>query len=123
MGIKKELSRIYRAKDCTDINDINIAINQVDELVKRGNSDWQVGKNIGMAYKRINSLYKKRDKLILENEKSGKNKKYKISLGDRIIITQINSDLSFSVAEAIKFLEDKYKSEKGYEGIEVQKQE
>lgn len=51
----KSLKNIYKANQCSDIDDVNIAIEQVKEIIKNG-------KESDSVYKRLNSLYKLRDK-------------------------------------------------------------
>ena len=53
----KSLKHIYKASQCSDIDDVNIAIEQVKELIKkREESDG--------IYRRLNSLLRLRDKIL-----------------------------------------------------------
>jgi hypothetical protein len=61
MGIRDELKRVYKANECTDLNDVRIAIEQCNTIVKRTRA-WN-GENTGALYRRICSLYRKFDKL------------------------------------------------------------
>lgn len=51
----KSLKYIYKASQCSDIDDVNIAIEQVKELIKKGEESDGI-------YRRLNSLFRLRDK-------------------------------------------------------------
>lgn len=51
----KSLKHIYKASQCSDIDDVNIAIEQVKELIKKGEESDGI-------YRRLNSLFRLRDK-------------------------------------------------------------
>lgn len=51
----KSLKHIYKVSQCSDIDDVNIAIEQVKELIKKGEESDGI-------FRRLNSLFRLRDK-------------------------------------------------------------
>ena len=60
MNIKQKLSRIYKANQCTDINDCDIAIDEVYKL--RKDCDKK-GISSKLLYRRLISLGKRKKKI------------------------------------------------------------